>query len=59
MIDPITVNNISVSYDDNEVVKDVSFSFGPGSLIGVLGPNGAGKSTLLKAMLGLIHPRPR
>ena len=54
MIDPITVNNISVSYDDNEVVKDVSFSFGPGSLIGVLGPNGAGKSTLLKAMLGLI-----
>ena len=55
MIDPITVNNISVSYDDNEVVKDVSFSFGPGSLIGVLGPNGAGKSTLLKAMLGLIR----
>ena len=55
MIDPITVNNISVSYDDNEVVKDVSFSFEPGSLIGVLGPNGAGKSTLLKAMLGLIN----
>ncbi|PID20960.1 manganese transporter [Sporosarcina sp. P3] len=55
MIDPITVNNISVSYDGNEVVKDVSFSFGAGSLIGVLGPNGAGKSTLMKAMLGLIH----
>ena len=55
MVDPIIVNNISVSYDDNEVVKDVSFSFEPGSLIGVLGPNGAGKSTLLKAMLGLIR----
>lgn len=55
MIEPITVNNISVSYDNNEVVKDVSFSFNPGSLIGVLGPNGAGKSTLLKAMLGLIR----
>lgn len=54
MIEPITVNKISVSYDGNEVVKDVSFSFNPGSLIGVLGPNGAGKSTLLKAMLGLI-----
>ena len=48
MIDPITVSNISVSYDGNEVVKDVSFSFGSGSLIGVLGPNGAGKSTLIK-----------
>ncbi|MDV6378423.1 metal ABC transporter ATP-binding protein [Sporosarcina sp. GW1-11] len=55
MIEPITVEHISVSYDGNEVVKDVSFSFGPSSLIGVLGPNGAGKSTLMKAMLGLIH----
>lgn len=55
MIEPIKVNNISVSYDGIEVVKDVSFSFSPGNLIGVLGPNGAGKSTLLKAMLGLIH----
>lgn len=55
MIDPITVNNISVSYDGNEVVKDVSFSFESGKLIGVLGPNGAGKSTLMKAILGLIH----
>lgn len=55
MIDPITVKNISVSYDGNEVVKDVSFSFEPGKLIGVLGPNGAGKSTLMKAILGLIQ----
>ena len=54
MIDPIIVKNISVSYDGNEAVNDVSFSFEAGNLIGVLGPNGAGKSTLLKAMLGLI-----
>jgi len=54
MIDPIIVNNISVSYDGNEAVTDVSFSFESGNLIGVLGPNGAGKSTLMKAMLGLI-----
>ena len=54
MIDPIAAKNISVSYDGNEAVTDVSFSFEPGSLIGVLGPNGAGKSTLMKAMLGLI-----
>ncbi|MHA6260468.1 metal ABC transporter ATP-binding protein [Sporosarcina sp. CAU 1771] len=55
MIDSITVKNLSVSYDGDEVVKDVSFSFNPGNLIGVLGPNGAGKSTMLKAMLGLIR----
>ncbi len=55
MIEPIIVKNISVSYHGNQVVRDVSFTFPPASLIGVLGPNGAGKSTLMKAMLGLIR----
>lgn len=55
MTESISVEHISVSYDGDEVVKDISFEFGPSSLIGVLGPNGAGKSTLMKAMLGLIH----
>lgn len=54
MIESIMVENVSVSYDGNEAVKNVSFSFESGNLIGVLGPNGAGKSTLMKAMLGLI-----
>ncbi|WJY27914.1 MULTISPECIES: metal ABC transporter ATP-binding protein [Sporosarcina] len=54
MTEPITANHISVSYSGKQVVQDVSFTFAPGSLIGVLGPNGAGKSTLMKAMLGLI-----
>lgn len=54
MIESIIVENVSVSYDGNEAVKNVSFSFESGNLIGVLGPNGAGKSTLMKAMLGLI-----
>jgi len=49
----IEVNNLTVSYFGNEVVKDVSFSFDSGKLIGIIGPNGAGKSTLIKAMLGL------
>jgi len=50
----IDVERLTVSYYGNEVVKDVSFSFNSGKLIGIIGPNGAGKSTLLKAMLGLI-----
>lgn len=52
------VEHLSVSYDGNPILNDISFSFGSGKLIGILGPNGAGKSTLIKAMLGLIpHDR--
>lgn len=54
MTESITASNISVSYSGKKAVRDVSFTFAPGRLIGILGPNGAGKSTLMKAMLGLI-----
>lgn len=54
MTKAVEVNNVSVSYFGNQVVKDISFSFDTGKLIGVVGPNGAGKSTLMKAVLGLI-----
>lgn len=50
----IDVKRLTVSYDRQKVVEDVSFSFKKGRLIGIIGPNGAGKSTLLKAMLDLI-----
>jgi len=50
----IEVSHLHVSYYGNEVVKDVSFSFNRGNIIGIIGPNGAGKSTLMKAILGLI-----
>ena len=50
----IRVENLTVSYYGQRVVKDVSFSFGPGTLVGIIGPNGAGKSTMIKAILGII-----
>ncbi|HEU4367016.1 MAG TPA: ABC transporter ATP-binding protein [Methylomirabilota bacterium] len=36
--------------------RDVSFSVGPGELVGVIGPNGAGKSTLFDLITGFIRP---
>ncbi|MFC0300010.1 metal ABC transporter ATP-binding protein [Virgibacillus soli] len=54
MTNSITVKKLHVSYYGKEVVRDISFSFGTGKLIGIVGPNGAGKSTLMKAVLGLI-----
>lgn len=50
----ITVKGLHVSYYGKEVIKNVSFSFDTGKLIGIIGPNGAGKSTLMKAILNLI-----
>ncbi|MCL2474776.1 MAG: ABC transporter ATP-binding protein [Chloroflexi bacterium] len=48
-------NNVSISYGQHMVLKDVNISIdGPG-MTAIIGPNGGGKSTLLKAALGLIE----
>lgn len=49
----LEVLGLSVSYNDTQIIKEVSFSFGSG-VVAVVGPNGAGKTTLLKALSGLV-----
>jgi len=50
------VNNIEVIYDHVILVlKGVSLSVAPGSIVALLGANGAGKSTTLKAISNLIR----
>ncbi|MGH7246161.1 MAG: metal ABC transporter ATP-binding protein [Candidatus Levyibacteriota bacterium] len=52
----IELRNVSFSYGEEVVVKDVNLEVHKGDYLGIIGPNGAGKSTLLKLMLGLLTP---
>ncbi|EPL9568022.1 zinc ABC transporter ATP-binding protein ZnuC [Providencia rettgeri] len=52
----LTLNKISVSFGDKQVLKDVSFELNKGDIVTLLGPNGAGKSTIVRVVLGLLPP---
>jgi zinc transport system ATP-binding protein len=49
----IKVENLSFSYQDRLVLKDLSFNLSAGDYLALAGPNGAGKTTLIKNILGL------
>jgi len=52
----INVQNLTVSYDKEPVIEDISFKLNEPVITVILGPNGAGKTTLLKALMGMIKP---
>jgi ATP-binding cassette ChvD family protein len=45
-----TIRQLTKTYNNKEILKDIWLAFYPGAKIGVIGPNGAGKSTLLRIM---------
>ncbi len=52
----VSINDLTVAYDDKPVLWDIDLDIKKGTLMAIVGPNGAGKSTLIKAMLNLIKP---
>ncbi len=52
----LEVAQLSVAYDGNPVLHDMSCTIPSGVMLAIVGPNGAGKSTFIKAVLGLLKP---
>jgi len=48
--------DVSVSFGDRAVLRDVEWLIKPGERTGILGVNGAGKSTLLNLITGALEP---
>ena len=48
------VKNLTLGYEKENVIENVSFTVNKGDFIIIVGANGAGKSTLIKGILGLI-----
>jgi branched-chain amino acid transport system ATP-binding protein len=52
----LRVENVMAGYGETVVLRDVTMTVPPASVVALLGPNGAGKTTLLRTISGLIPP---
>ena len=55
----IEVKNLFKSYNENRVLKDLSFDIEKGEIFGLIGPNGAGKTTTFYMITGIVRPNYR
>ena len=51
----LQVDNISKSYGDRTLFRNISFNINEGDKIALVAPNGTGKSSLLKILAGVEH----
>ncbi len=54
--DAVLFDNVTFSYGNNPVLKNVNLRIRRKEFASIVGPNGGGKTTMLKLMLGLLKP---
>lgn len=52
----IIFENVSVNFNEKEVLKDINLTIKQGEVIGIMGASGIGKTTFVKILLGLLKP---
>ena len=50
----LQAEHVTICYNGNPVVHDVSFNLREGEILGIVGESGSGKSTILRAAMGLL-----
>lgn len=53
----LTTRSLTLGYDGNPVVSDLSLVLAEGKITTLVGPNGCGKTTVLRALCRLLRPR--
>lgn len=51
----ISVKNLSISFNDRNIIDDISFQVDHGKTLVIMGRNGSGKTVMLKSIAGLIN----
>lgn len=52
----LEAKDLSLGYDQHDIVNGLEFSVSSGDFLCIVGENGSGKTTLMKTILGLIKP---
>lgn len=51
----IALKNVSKSFEDKEILKDISIEVNQGEIVAILGPSGSGKSTIFNILTDIIN----
>lgn len=52
----VSIRDLTFSYDNLTVLRNISLELYEGEFISIIGPNGSGKTTLLKCLCRLLEP---